>query len=155
MGKWIKRLLLLLVLVVCLPLVAAAGVTAVAYTAGTVTVEVEDVEGYNFTVPLPAGIVPVALRFVPREVTSEMCEEMAREVGPQWAAVRAAFDELERIPDGVLVSVESGRDQVRISKQDDEIVVQVRPDGEGMVRVSAPVGTLGYAASALERTCGG
>ncbi len=84
-----------------------------------------------------------------------MCEEMAHEVGPQWAAVRAAFDELERIPDGVLVSVESGRDQVRISKQGDEIIVQVRPDGEGRVRVSAPVGTLRYAASALERTCGG
>ena len=69
MGKFLKKVflafLILGLVVVLLPIAVGAGVVALAYSTGTVTVDVDDGQGTDFTLPLPAGLIPMALRFLP------------------------------------------------------------------------------------------
>jgi hypothetical protein len=151
-GKFLKKafiaFLIIGLVVVLLPLAAGAGVVALAYSTGTVTVDVDDGQGTDFTLPLPAGLIPMALRFLPDEV----CRELKREVEPSWEAVRAAVDEMNRIPDAVLVQVESGRDHVRVVKEDGRIVVRVWSDEEH-VNVAIPLHIVSSVVNQVERTC--
>ena len=152
MGKFLKKafiaFLIIGLVVVLLPLAAGAGVVALAYSTGTVTVDVDDGQGTDFTLPLPAGLIPMALRFLPDEV----CRELEREVKPSWEAVRAAVDEMNRIPDAVLVQVESGRDHVRVVKEDGRIVVRVWSDEEH-VNVAVPLHMVSSVVNQVEKTC--
>jgi len=152
MGKFLKKAFLVFVLLglvfVVLPLAAGAGVVALAYSTGTVTVDVDDGQGTDFTVPLPAGLIPMALRFLPDEV----CRELEREVQPSWEGVRRAVDEMNRIPDAVLVQVESGQDHVRVVKEDGRIVVRVWSDEEH-VNVAVPLHMVSSVVNQVERAC--
>jgi hypothetical protein len=152
MGKFIKKLLLAFLIiglvVVVLPLAAGVGVVALAYSTGTVTVDVNDGQGTDFTLPLPAGLVPMALRFLP----DEACRELEREVKPSWGAVQGAVEEMHRIPDAVLVEVESGRDHVRVVKEGGRIVVRVWSDNEH-VNVAVPLHMVSSVVNQVERAC--
>ena len=152
MGKFLKKIfiafLIIGLVVVVLPLAAGAGVVALAYSTGTVTVDVDDGQGTDFTLPLPAGLIPMALRFLPDEV----CRELEREVEPSWGAVRAAVEEMNRIPDAVLVEVESERDHVLVVKEDGRIVVRVWSDEEH-VNVAIPLHLVSSVVNQVERAC--
>ncbi len=152
MVKFIKKaflaFLILGLVVVLLPLAVGAGVVALAYSNGTVTVDVDDGQGTDFTLPFPAGLVPMALRFLPDEV----CRELKREVEPSWEAVKKAVDEMNRIPDAVLVRVESGQDHVRIVKQDGRIVIRMW-SADQHVNVSIPLRLVASVVHQLERAC--
>ncbi len=152
MGKFLKKVflafLILGLVVVVLPIAVGAGVVALAYSTGTVTVDVDDGQGTDFTVPLPAGLIPMALRFLPDEV----CRELEREVEPSWEAVRKAVDEMNRIPDSVLVRVDSGEDHVRVVKEDGRIVIRVW-SAEEHVNVAIPVRMVSSVVNQVERAC--
>ena len=152
MGKFLKKVflafLILGLVVVVLPIAVGAGVVALAYSTGTVTVDVDDGQGTDFTLPLPAGLIPMALRFLPDEI----CRELEREVEPSWEAVRKAVEEMDRIPDSVLVRVESGQDHVRVVKEDGRIVIRVWSDEEH-VNVAIPIHLVSSVVNQVERAC--
>jgi len=145
MHLW-KKLLILGLVVLLLPVAAALAATAVAYSAGTIRVDV-DVEDGRFVVPLPAALLPVAVRFAPRDV----CREIARTETP-WDAMRTAAAAFEDIPDAVLVDVRSADEHVTVSKQAGRLVVDVR-SGSDHVGVSLPSGIVYGVTRSLERTC--
>jgi hypothetical protein len=148
--RWVKRAIFILMLLILVPVVAAVGVTALAYTAGTIHVEVDSPDA-EFSVPIPAGFVGMALAFIPRAV----CRDMPDEIRQQWDAMEVAALEIERIPDAVLVDVEGrGDERVSISKRGDGFVVDARSGDEGF-RVSFPASTMGNIAYHMRRTCGG
>ncbi len=151
MGRFIKRMFLavaiLFLVFIVLPVAAGVGVVALAYTSGTVYVEVEE-GNTDLSIPLPGGLLPMALRFMPRGV----CHDLATEVGPSWGAVTAAVDEMDRIPDSVLVAVDSGKNQVRVVKEGGRIVVRVE-SGDGRVMVSVPLRMVSSVVHQIERAC--
>lgn len=147
--RFLKKALLVLLLLILVPVVAGVSITALAYTAGTVRVEVDAPEGH-FAVPVPAGLIPLAARFVPREA----CRDLPPEVSRQWDALRAAAEEIERIPDAVLVEVEGRNDEhVLITKRGDGFAIDVN-SGRERVHVSFPARTVSSVAYHAERICG-
>jgi hypothetical protein len=91
-------------------------------------------DGTNLRLYVPAVLVPLGVRLAPeRELARAMSH--AREFLP---AMRIAAEELERIPDGVLVEVDSPREHVLIVKSGGSLVVDVDSDRE-TVHVSVPL----------------
>ena len=147
--RWVKRAILILALLLIVPVVAALGVTALAYTVGTIQVEVDTPDAY-FSIPIPAGFVRVAMSFIPQGI----CHDMPPEIEQQWDVLQAAALEIERIPDAVLVEVEGrGDEHVRIAKHGDGFEILVR-SGDERVRVSFPASTVGSIAYHMQRACG-
>ena len=133
------RLFLVIVLggvVLCLATVGAA--VAAVYQAGTIAVEVEEQDGSRFNVGVPAGLARVAIALAPDSIL----DEVSTELGPWAPAVRAGWDELESIPDCVLVEVVSGDEHVTIEKSGSTLLVHVEADGMNL-RVGVPMGTVG------------
>ena len=114
---------------------------AAIYTAGTVAVDVQPVDGGEISVQVPAGLINVAIWLLPSQLQAEAMREVAAEVEPFWGAVHAAGDELSRLPDFVLVEVEGPREHVIIEKRNQRLIVHVESDGE-RVEVSVPLGTV-------------
>ena len=66
--------------------------------------------------------------------------------------MQAASGELEAMPDGVLVEVDSDDAQVRVTKHGGDIVVRVK-SGSDRVHVSAPLRLFSSVARSVEATC--
>jgi hypothetical protein len=145
MSLW-KKLLVLGLVLLLLPVAAALAATAAVYSSGTVHLDV-DVEDGRFSIPLPAGLLPVAVRFAPHDV----CREI-EQAEPQWDAMLTAAAAFEEIPDAILVEVHSREDHVTVSKQADRLVVDVT-SGSDHVGVSVPSGIVYAVTRSLERTC--
>jgi hypothetical protein len=110
-----------------------AGIVADAGFIG-VRVHEKKPDGTNLRLYVPAVLVPLGVRLVPeRELARGMSR--AREFLP---AMRIAAEELERIPDGLLVEVSSPREHVLIVKSGGSLVVDVDSDRE-TVHVSVPL----------------
>ena len=91
-------------------------------------------DGKNLRLYVPAIVVPLGVRLAPeRELARAMSR--AKEFLP---AMRIAAEELERIPDGVLVEVKSPREHVLIVKSGGSLVVDVDSERE-TVHVSVPL----------------
>lgn len=91
-------------------------------------------DGTNLRLYVPAVLVPLGVRLAPeRELAQAMSR--AREFLP---AMRIAAEELERIPDGLLVEVNRPREHVLIVKSGGSLVVDVDSDRE-TVHVSVPL----------------
>ena len=90
-----------------------------------IPVEVQDQDGSRINVGLPAGLARVAIALAPDSIL----DEVSTELGPWAPAVRAGWDELENIPDCVLVEIVSGDEHVKIEKSlvvdDDEDILAV------------------------------
>ena len=100
--------------------------------------------GTHLHLILPAMVVPIALRLVPRE----RLERAARQVQPWLPAIGAAATQLANCPDGSLVEVTEPDQQVRVAKTDGSIVVDVNDPGEA-VHVSVPLATVRSAANVI------
>jgi hypothetical protein len=118
-----------------------------AYSAGTVWVSVKErkPDGTHLVLAVPAGLVSVALGFVPDRDLREASEQ-AR---PWLPAVEAATWELARVPDTTLVSVESASERVRVAKRGASIVVDV-DDADNVVHVVVPLRLLHSVAGRLQ-----
>ena len=91
--------------------------TAIAAT-GTVTVKVADTgpDMPNLYIPVPALLFDAALFLAPRMIPDEALADARREIEPYREHIELLADELAGMPSGVLVEVESGDEQVRITK---------------------------------------
>jgi hypothetical protein len=117
-----------------LAMVVVGGV--VVYNEGAVRVDVQEKarSGKHIHLIVPAVVLPVAARLVPRD----KLEDARREVGPWLPTIKAASEELARCPDGPLVEVDSKREHVRIHKLGKSLFIAVDSDEE-TVRVSFPL----------------
>lgn len=121
-----------------------AGIVADAGFIG-VRVHEKKPDGTNLRLYVPAILVPLGVRIAP-ERDLERAMSHAREFLP---AMRVAAEELERIPDGPLVEVDSAREHVLIAKRGGSLVVDVDSDRE-TVHVSVPLRTVRNLARDLE-----
>ncbi len=124
---------------------AALGALVVAST-GVIWVSIQEKQpgGTHLRLAVPAILVPLGLRFVPRHVW----REQAAQVQP-WMPVVAAADELRKCPDGTFVEVRSRSEYVNIAKHGGEMVVDV-DDGGDAVHFSFPIYLLGSVAHQIE-----
>jgi len=110
---------------------------AVLFHQGAVTVNVKEKRdgGHRVFVVAPATLATWGVKFIPDQHFPRLPEE-ARAALP---AATAALEELERLPDFVLVEVEGRHgEQVRIEKVGSKLRIDVDSPREE-VRVSAPI----------------
>jgi hypothetical protein len=124
----------------------AAVVTYRAYRQGTAVVQVQEKgpDGVNLWIPVPVSLAGAAMRFIPKQDLPPVDPEVAAALPTLQEIAR----ELDRMPDAVLVEVESADEWVRISKKDGRLVVEV-DDPDARVHVSLPPGALGEIVSHL------
>jgi len=125
---------------------AALGGLVVAGT-GVIWVSVQEKQpdGTHLRLGVPAILVPVGLRLVPRHVW----QEQAAQAQPWMPLVRVAADELRKSPDGTFVEVRSRSEYVNIAKRGGQMVVDVDDDGDA-VHVAFPIYLLGSVAHQIE-----
>jgi len=118
------------------------------YNEGAVRVDVREKarDGSHIYLIVPAAVLPVAARFVPRD----KLKDARRQVGPWLPTIKAASVALARCPDGPLVEVDSHHDHVRIYKQGGSLFVYVDSD-EDTVHVSFPLEAAADTVSQLAR----
>jgi hypothetical protein len=141
MSVALRVLLTIFASIVILMMMTVGVAVAAIYSAGTVAVDVQPVDGSEISVHVPAGLIHVAIWLLPGELQAEAMHEVAAEVEPYWGAVRAAGDELSRLPDFVLVEVEGPREHVIVEKRNQRLIVHVDSDGE-RIEVSIPLRTV-------------
>jgi hypothetical protein len=91
-------------------------------------------DGHNITVIVPAALVPVVLKFVPKHDLSDSTQDL-REYLP---VIDAAIPALEKCPDGVFVEVVDPNEHVMVAKSRGAIVIDVNDENE-TVHVSVPL----------------
>ena len=90
--------------------------------------------GTNITLIVPTALVPVALRFAPRQQLAEA----SRDLQQYLPVIDAAIPALEECPDGILVEVVDPGEHVVIAKSGASVVIDVNDPGE-TVHVSVPL----------------
>ena len=130
-----KRFVAICLLLLFMP-VFVFGATVAA--TGTVTVRVQEANGVDLWIPMPALLFDLAVFAAPRLMPEHELDQVRREIAPYHDALVTMAEEIESIPAGtVLVEVHDGDEHVRIEKnwRSFEIVVD-SPDAD--VRVSLP-----------------
>jgi hypothetical protein len=109
---------------------------AVLCSEGLVTVRVHQREpdAHNVFLVAPAMLVPLGMKFVPRDALRRDAEE----IRPYLPILRAAADELANCPDATFVEVIDHQDHLRVAKHWGAIVVDVDEPGQ-TVHVSVPI----------------
>jgi hypothetical protein len=109
---------------------------AFVYNEGAVRVDVRERtrNGEHIYLVVPAVVLPVAARLVPRD----KLKDARGKIRPWLPTLKAASEELARCPDGPLVEVDSNREHVRIHKQDRSLFIDVDSEEE-TVHVSFPL----------------
>ena len=115
---------------------------------GVIWVSIQEKEpgGTQLRLAVPAILVPVGLKFVPRDVWREPAAR-----AQQWMPViKAVADELPQCPDAAFVEFRSRSELVNIAKHGRSMVVDVEENAGDSVHVSFPVYLLGSVAHQLE-----
>jgi hypothetical protein len=106
------------------------------YNEGAVRVDVREKtrDGKHIYLVVPAVVLPMAARVVPKD----KLKDAQREIGPWLPTIKVASRELARCSDGPLVEVDSHGEHVRIHKQGGSLFIAVDSEEE-TVRVSFPL----------------
>lgn len=106
---------------------------------GLVVVDVKEggPDGHHFMIPVPLVLAQAALTFAPNEARYVECPEFA----PYQDLTVRILEELESIPDAVLVEVEDGGDSVLIRKEGENILVNVTEGDRQSVECKVPLPT--------------
>ncbi len=99
-----------------------------------VKIDEKEADGHHIHMIVPAALVPVGLRFVPRQNLAEA----ARNLRANMPLIDAALPALEQCPDGILVEVTDPGEHVRVAKSGSSIVIDVT-DPDDTVQVSVPL----------------
>jgi hypothetical protein len=99
-----------------------------------VNVNEKAADGHHINLIVPAALVPVTLKFVPRQNLAEA----AQNIRANMALIDAALPALEQCPDGVFVEVTEPGEHVRVAKVGSSIVIDVK-DSDETVHVSVPL----------------
>ena len=119
---------------------------ALVYSTGMARVEVREktLNGHHIRLFVPAVVVPIAVRLVPKA----KLRDASRDLQAWLPAIKVASEELSRCPDGPLVEVDSRREHVRIAKRGDALVIDVDSERD-TVHISFPLRAVAYTASQL------
>jgi hypothetical protein len=122
---------------------------AFVYNEGAVRVDVREKtrNGQHIYLVVPAAILPVAARLIPKD----KLKDAPREIGPWLPTIKAASKELARCPDGPLVEVDSSSEHVKIHKRGRSIFIDVDSEEE-TVHVSFPLEAAADTVSQLARS---
>ncbi|MGB2670210.1 MAG: hypothetical protein WA621_02190 [Candidatus Acidiferrum sp.] len=119
----------------------ATVVLAGAYTfrEGLLRVDVDQTHGHESHVHVwvPAAMVPMAVRFVPRR----RLEEAGEHAGQYMPLVHAVAKELQKYPEAELVEVRDGDQHVHIRTHGGTLLIDVDEPGEH-VHVACPLATI-------------
>jgi hypothetical protein len=99
-----------------------------------VKVDEKEADGYHIQLLVPAALVPVTLKFVPRQHLAEAAQNLRANM----AIIDAAIPALEQCPDGVFVEVIDPGEHVLVAKVGGSIVIDVN-DPDETVHVSVPL----------------
>lgn len=125
--------------------VAGAGTALAAsvVTSGVVTVQVDEggPDGTDLYLPMPAALVDFGLGVAALAMPADEMARMRREMEPYAPTIQGLADELERMPDAVLVEVTSDRDHVTVEKRGGHFVIDVDSD-DAQVHVTVPARTI-------------
>ena len=122
-------------------------VGAVYATRPCVRVQVQEHEGLDLSLRVPAFLVRTALAFVP----SQAFDEVRHEIDEVLPLASAACEELSRCPDGVLVQVDSRDENVVVEVRGRELRVDVTSWNE-RVSVGIPLDLVEDVVRRLERS---
>jgi hypothetical protein len=100
----------------------------------SVKVHEKQAGGTNFSMVLPAALVPITLQFVPNHHLAHASKDLR----PYMPIIDAAIPALEDCPDGVLVEVTDLNEHVLIAKRGGSVVVDVNDNGD-VVHVAVPL----------------
>ncbi len=96
--------------------------------------------------PVPASLLAAAIDAAAFNSQHQVCRYHSAAALHAWRpAARAACRALANAPDGVMVTVESGPDKVKVVKRGDTLEVQVESP-QGNVRVTTPAGLVWHLA---------
>jgi hypothetical protein len=106
---------------------------------GVIRVDVDEYRsgGSHVHLWVPAAVVPVALRFAPKD----HLQDTAENIKPWIPTIRQLAKELEKYPEANLVEVVDGTDHVQIRTHAGKLQIDVREPGES-VHVAVPISTL-------------
>ncbi len=109
---------------------------AIAYKQGAVRIEFQQKQsgGHHLRFPIPAALIPWGLKMLP----DDALEEAAAEIKPFLPALLAASQELQELPDFVLVEVKDSRGWLKIEKRGEKILVDLESEHETL-HLSLPV----------------
>jgi hypothetical protein len=99
-----------------------------------VKVDEKQANGHHISLIVPAALVPITLKFVPKQHLAEAAENLRANM----AIIDAALPALEQCPDGVFVEVIDPGEHVLIAKSGSSIVIDVNDPGE-TVHVAVPL----------------
>ena len=99
-----------------------------------VNVNEKAADGHHINLIVPAALVPVTLKFVPRQNLAEAAQNLRANM----AIIDAALPALEQCPDGVFVEVIDPGEHVLVAKHGSSIVIDVT-DPDETVHVSVPL----------------
>ena len=97
---------------------------------------------------VPAILVPAAVHLAPRCAMDDIRREIRAELGGGVEIIEAAFRELARCPDGVLVDVRTATEVVKVEKQNGRLRVHVDTPCE-TVRAVVPLDVVRSFVSAI------
>ncbi|HKN25991.1 MAG TPA: hypothetical protein VJX72_14175 [Candidatus Acidoferrum sp.] len=114
---------------------------------GVIRVDVDENRGESTHVHIwvPATVVPVGLRVVPRR----HLEQAAAQARPYLPALRELAKELKKYPNAQLVDVRGDNEHVRISVRDGKLCIDAVNDTDN-IHVRVPVETISDVADRLE-----
>ncbi len=84
-----------------------------------VKVDEKQADGHHISLIVPAALVPVTLKFVPRQHLAEAAENLRANM----AIIDAALPALEQCPDGVFVEVTEPGEHIFVAKSGGSIVI--------------------------------
>ncbi len=134
-------------LVIVLVILGALGFASREVGSIDVSVRELDTDGVDISFSVPAAMVQAAIQLIPEQAYREISMD-AEEILP---FIAAAEEQLDDLPDCVIVDVESGSEHVRIAKRQNRIVIEVNTMDEE-VRVALPLSTISTAVSRLARS---
>ena len=138
--------ILLAVVTVCAVLMIGSGVllAATVVRAGTMRVKIHEPgrDGTNIDLAIPAAVVHLGLNVLPWVLDKDLAAEVRTNLGEHRFAVAAALEELENVPDAVLVDVHDGAESVRITKEGSSLEIAV-DNPNGKFEVTLPASLLG------------
>jgi len=106
---------------------------------GVIRVDVDEYRsgGSHVHLWVPAAVVPVAVRFAPKD----HLQTAAENIKPWIPTIRQLAKELEKYPEANLVEVVNGTDHVQIRTHAGKLQIDVREPGQS-VHVAVPISTL-------------
>ncbi len=99
-----------------------------------VKVDEREPDGHHINLIVPAAMVPVTLKFVPRQHLADAAQNLRADM----AIIDAAFPALEQCPDGVFVEITEPGEHIFVAKSGGSIVIDVN-DADDTVHVSVPL----------------